>query len=96
MITSDICRFAAPAWGRGSYWMIPSGEARLVVGAGSHVRHPAGASKMGLPSPARTPRLPPRIDAQNNAGNVLAVGTLSVGVEQAQVRYRVPLVIRSE
>jgi hypothetical protein len=51
---------------------------------------------MGLPSPARTPRLPPRIDAQNNAGNVLAVGTLSVGVEQAQVRYRVPLVIRSE
>jgi hypothetical protein len=60
------------------------------------LRHPAGTAKMALPGAPRTPRLPRRIDMQNNSGNFLPVGTLSLGVEQAQVRYRVPLVVSGE
>jgi hypothetical protein len=37
-----------------------------------------------------------RIDAQNNSDNFLPVGALSLGTEQAEVRYRVPLVITGE
>jgi hypothetical protein len=59
-------------------------------------RHPLGSGEMGLPGSARTPRLPLWIDAQNDSGNICPVGTLSLGVQQAQVRYRVPLVISGE
>jgi hypothetical protein len=48
---------------------------------------------MDLPGAARTPGVPRRIDAQNNSGNFLSAGPLSFGIEQAQVRYRVPLVV---
>jgi hypothetical protein len=47
---------------------------------------------MGLPGPTRTPRLPPKIDPQNNSGNILPVGTLILGVKQPQVSFHVPLV----
>jgi hypothetical protein len=51
---------------------------------------------MGLPGPTRTPRLPPKIDPQNNSGNILPVGTLILGVKQPQVSFHVPLVISRE
>ena len=51
---------------------------------------------MDLPGAARTPGVPRRIDAQNNSGNFLSAGPLSFGIEQAQVRYRVPLVVSGE
>ena len=60
------------------------------------LRHPAGAGEMGLPDAVSAPGLARRIDAQSNSGNFLLVGTVSLGVERAQVRYRVPLVVIGE
>jgi hypothetical protein len=44
----------------------------------------------------RTTRLPRRIDAQNNSGNLPPIATPGLGVEQAQVRYRVPLIVSGQ
>jgi hypothetical protein len=45
---------------------------------------------MGFPGAARPPGLPLGIDAQNNSDTFLPVGAVSLGVEEARVRFRVP------
>jgi hypothetical protein len=56
-------------------------------------RHPTGAGEVRVESAASVLGLAIRIDAQNNAGDLLPVGTVSLGIEQAQVCRQVPLVV---
>jgi hypothetical protein len=51
---------------------------------------------MGLPGAASAPGLALRVDAQSDARDFLPVGARRLGVEQARIRDRVPLVVGGE